>query len=1656
METPPATQGGEREPDPAGGRPDLRPRRSLAPDPDQPLTPEARRARGRIRRLAVLLTLGGICWIGLFGASTVLELLRPAPIHIVITGQQVFDAGSPSSVLVQVLDERTNQPITPARIFFDILDPATGKVLGRGKAYTTDQGPATCTFVPPADAPDRIALRLSVSTSVGNDRVDWPVRLRRPHALSIVTDRPAYRGGQTVRIRLLAQHPVSGQPLGGLQIGFRVLDRRGVVLMQRGSQTTPHGIAVMEYPLGNAAPSGGLLIEGYVDAAGDDPADSARAATAPAEIARTAVYVEPTNRFGQGRDLRLSLESDRTLYRPGQMVRLTLGLTDGQGRPVRGGRARVFTPTNQYELLLDEQGRGEKLILASGSADQGLLRIRAEAGGADQGAVASATLELRVTGEPLVLLATPVTPMQLPGAGQELLVLARDPLGRPVGGVRLIHQGRELARTGPAGTARLVFPKGMLRRLPSVRIDATLGDDAAGQRVELTVPLNWGTPVYHYLLRVARPVLPGEGSSQVTLTGLEAGEQALLELLHDGQAVQTMMVAADAAGQAAVELAVPPGVWGLLRLVSYRMGRPIDGGEPAASSSGRTLDRELVDPQETWLWVARPQRDLTVTLRTDRRNYTPGQSGELYVEVTDPAGKPPGQAVGISLGGLDEATRSAMQQQGLTGQDTGLLAASGRDGGAEELDRLRHWMSPGLWLGRGNSEEQAFWLGVLSGELYSSQWGTRSLTELRRSMRQDDPASRSPDVQPVQRVAPDRRTFHRLDSGPIRREKFQALNRRYQPLLAPGYWFLAALMLTATALTILRNNRRLAPVAAVLLLITLAVSAAGVVALRSARRYAPMPSPGESMLQVRSPATPRPDQPPGAGPELLELPGEPDGAVSRLIDHLLPSAYGSVGPVPGEVGHAFLWRPQLLTGQDGRLTVNFRMPETTSDWWLSADAIDATGRQGRATQDIRSAGQIALDLLNDLPAETESGASDSPTPSTPTLRPGESVRLVACATNSTGYAQRLYVNLAEGIAPGRLELTGETERPLDVAARQSAAAVYDLAALAPGDYALRFTLQTGKDVEPHLAVQREFMLHVRPPRPARSEVFNRFLPAGGQARIDLPPGSGIDSLLLQLDPTRMSAMLRAQRSLADQPGPRIDYWAARISVDHCLLELLDKQPGTPAALTVRLRNDLAAAYASLLDYRASGGGFADHAGDDSSAAATSVALLALGAVQPSNWAIDRRLIDDALLWLRRTQQRRTGSVRKRGDDAPVGDEELAGASQMAWACWACCGAGGDPIQVKGPLESVIATASAAGGENLLLAVLANALYSARRPVEAGSLAVRIADGTRIDGEGMLAVEPGRGRGLGFDEATSRTIATALSAWVLDRTGASSESAAACRRWLMLHRQADGGWGNAVATMVAVRALMAGGADQDAVAAVEPAAAAPTNGSKVSFVELLEEGRPPRVFPIPRGPEAMTVQPEAADLTGLAPGGGPLLLHAVGRGVWAQVVAQTWPGPQHSSAGLSVRLDADRLAVGQAATLELRCTSPPSGDRGWLIELTLPGGVGLDSGPSGRELQVDGGAVRIAGYRRVGSRVELSIEPSADSSGPVGAFALRMPVRGCWAGRYEGPVAWLWAARRPTECRASGGAEVTVFLPSMAAPPPPPPRPRAGPTTAPEH
>ncbi|MFL7793439.1 MAG: MG2 domain-containing protein, partial [Anaerolineae bacterium] len=562
----------------------------------------------------------------LFFAINASQALRlptlPAPHQTLILGQNQLAPGSQAALRVVVRSTEEAKPIENAEVTVKI-----GRAPGQAKVVYTGQtdasGTAAVSFAVPEDLGGTSALVVETSSAGGTDQILYPISIKREYKLLIGSDKPAYRPGQTVHMRAMALDAVSLKPAAGRQITFYVDAPTGQNLVAYNEKASDYGIAAFEFLLLPDAPHGQYTLRAEI---GD---------TSSERTVTIGDYELPA--------FRVTLETDRDYYSPGDLVTGSVQAEYFFGKPVAGGAVtlRGFTTDPRGEpvrIVLGETDETGAFTFAfhlpdsfGASATTEPVSLDLDASVVDAAGQRAGTRHfVPVAAQTLLIRAIPESGWLKPGVENVVFIMTVYPNGHPAQATLSVEAESTIQTlaTDPYGLAEF-------RYVPSASSQITIrAQDTQGNHGDAAFTFQRDESPQILLLRTERVAYEVGDTlrAEVLVSGLQDPTQTVfLDIIRAKQTIATLSTQIED-GQATFALDLDNTMVGTLELHTYTIG-----------ASGEFV-------RDTRLVIVDAPRQVDVAVSTDRESYRPGETARVQIQtVLTPTDKSVQAALGIGV-----------------------------------------------------------------------------------------------------------------------------------------------------------------------------------------------------------------------------------------------------------------------------------------------------------------------------------------------------------------------------------------------------------------------------------------------------------------------------------------------------------------------------------------------------------------------------------------------------------------------------------------------------------------------------------------------------------------------------------------------------------------------------------------------------------------------------------------------------------------------------------------------------------------------------------------------------------------------------------------------------------------------------------------------
>ncbi|HEV3078950.1 MAG TPA: alpha-2-macroglobulin family protein, partial [Gemmataceae bacterium] len=1238
----------------------------------------------------------------------------------------------------------------------DLRDNHSDRNVHLASFTTNAEGTGQPRFELPEWGDGEYELQVVARPTSGPEVLTERVHLKRSWKVMLTSDKPVYQPGQTIHVRSLALRQIDLKPVAGQTMTFSISDPKRNVIFKRADPNSKFGIAAIDCPLASEIIEGPYTIACQL---GDTNSQLT------VEVKK---YVLPK--------FKVDVTLDQPYYQPGQKVKVQVHGEYFFGKPVVNGQVdiRLFTTDVQTNAARELKARTD----ASGNAKFEFALPDSLVGTEQNSGDAQISLDVKlidtagqeqtrrsartVTANPIHLEVIPETVPLMQHQLNTIFVYASYADGRPARARLSISNSDKELVTNSLGVASFeIDPE-------SEQFGLTLhATDAEGRFGHRHVDLQSRGVTGDFIMRTDKAVYhAGETVQLLALGG--ATEPIFVDLLKDGQTILTQTIDMSKR-RGFLQIDLSPDLFGTLELCAYRFG---------ATGSAVRKTRAL---------YVHPVRQLEVKTALDRSEYRPGRTAKVQLALRDNQGNPvPGA---LSLAAVDEAVYSVLDQRpGLEGTfytlDQDLL---------RPIYAIYAW-SPDLRSSASPADRNLLEQALFARTLHEGGRDAvlkQLLPFLENNERTFDVLKR-PDWEQLadERISPATKSVLRFGNAPHTLSdasfaiKARELGARKQHglELVKFFWGLFTFLCVMAGLIVLFSFvRRFAELIVVFLivivLIGLILPATQQVREASNRMLA------ENSLRQIDQAVEAFQDAHGAlpkNPKWIDAYKRQDTLVEGRVRQWFPET--------------LFWRPEIITDDKGRARIDIDLADSITTWRLTASAVSADGRLGATQAPIRVFQPFFVDL--NLPVS---------------LTRGDEVAIPVVVYNYLDKPQTVELSLENA---GWFERLDEASKRVELKPNEVRSTSYRLRARQVGNFELQVTAR-GSGVADALKKPIE----VVPDGRRVEQVFNGTLQNPAQITVSIPDQiiDGSARVILKIYPSTFSQLVEGLDAIFQMPYGCFEQTSSTTYPNVLALEYLRQTNKNAPAVEAKARQYIHLGYQRLLGFEVAGGGF-----DWFGRPPANRTLTAYGLMEFQDMArvhdIDANLIARTRQWLL-SQRNRDGSWTPEahqfhGDPAQQAESaELARLAATAYIAWAVFDSGAASGEAGMTLDCLLAHQPATIRDPYVLALVANALLAMHadgREAQPYLARLDLLKHTSVNGKLTWWEQPAHARTSFYGSGTSGSIeTTAVAVLALLKAGREPGTARAALAWLAAQKDSEGTWHSTQATVLALKALLAG-------------------------------------------------------------------------------------------------------------------------------------------------------------------------------------------------------------------------------------------------------
>jgi hypothetical protein len=493
-----------------------------------------------------------------------------------------------------------------------------------------------------------------------------------------------------------------------------------------------------------------------------------------------------------------------------------------------------------------------------------------------------------------------------------------------------------------------------------------------------------------------------------------------------------------------------------------------------------------------------------------------------------------------------------------------------------------------------------------------------------------------------------------------------------------------------------------------------------------------------------------------------------------------------------------LWKPELITDDQGRASLDVALADSITTWRLAASAVTADGRLGATQLPLKVFQPFFADL--NLPVA---------------LTRGDEVGVPVVVYNYLDKSQGVALTLA---AAPWFKLLDDAEQKLDLRPGEVREVRFRLRVLKVGHHELHVTARGDGAAD---ALKRG--VEVVPDGRRVEQVVSGTLQQPADVRLDVLANAveGSVQAFLKVYPSSFSQLVEGLENIFQMPNGCFEQTSSTTYPNVLALDYLRRTRQSAPAVEAKARQYIHLGYQRLVGFEVPGGGF-----DWFGRAPANRTLTAYGLMEFEDMArvhdVDLALIERTRRWLL-SQRKADGSwdpeAHALHDDPTHGEQSrLATTAYIAWSVFARGAATNDARPTLDYLRGHIPESIT---DPHVLALVCNALLALPDGVAAAPYLVRLdALKHRSDDGKFVWWEQPQGARTTFYAAgqSARIETTALAALALIQAKRSPGITRGALAWLVAQKDGRGTWHSTQATVLSLKALLAGagpaGGDQD--------------------------------------------------------------------------------------------------------------------------------------------------------------------------------------------------------------------------------------------------
>ncbi|MCK4233117.1 type II secretion system protein GspG [candidate division WOR-3 bacterium] len=553
-------------------------------------------------------------------------------LELIVLGQNSLLSGSKASIRIITLNYRERKPIRNAFVKVTLKGDKTEKRIFKGR--TNKNGSIDAIFTIPEVEDENLRMEILAETSIGKEKVEYTVTMKKVYTIYLVTDKPVYQPNQIIHIRTLTLQKPSLKAVANVPVTLSVEDSKGNKVFKKSMKSDKFGIVSCDFQLADEINMGDYRIRAEIENSNVEKTVNVKR------------YVLPK--------FKIILKTDRDYYLPSETLKGDMNVNYFFGKPVDGGKVVITLSKFDVGFEAFQEIKGEtdsngnyhfdvKLPshFVGTPLEQGKAFIKIDIEVTDKAEHREKLTSKRVIAKSdLSIVLIPESGSLVPGIENILYVMVTYPDGTPAkAGVtiksdKLILKGK----TDNSGISEfLVTPS----EKNGMGFDVQAVDEKGNSGVA-NVYFSYNSSLPHILLRTDKGIYKVGNVLNLTIFSSKKKGVIYLDIIKDKQTVLTKTVNIKR-GVGKISIPLTSDVSGSIWIHSYTVAA-----------------REEI-MRDTKVIYVNPANDLSIVITPDKKIYKPGEDGRLKFSVRNKKGHPVISALGISI--VDESVFALTEMQ---------------------------------------------------------------------------------------------------------------------------------------------------------------------------------------------------------------------------------------------------------------------------------------------------------------------------------------------------------------------------------------------------------------------------------------------------------------------------------------------------------------------------------------------------------------------------------------------------------------------------------------------------------------------------------------------------------------------------------------------------------------------------------------------------------------------------------------------------------------------------------------------------------------------------------------------------------------------------------------------------------------------------------